>query len=256
MRRDLLICAALAVATLLVYGQTFDFEFVNWDDVKFLSGNPHLRAGLGIETLRWAFASGETGSWQPITWISHLIDRELFGFRAGGHHATSVLLHVVNGLLVFALFWFGGVLPLLGAADRAEERVAMAEQRLEVMKRLRREYDEVSQRLTSVEERIRKGGRGNLRTNLERLAKQANVKIESMEPQASPSDDTYREAKVEVTLKQVGLNESVRYLHEIESAEEVLSVKALRMRSRSDAKAQPGSNLLDVTFTVSSFQPN
>lgn len=175
---------------------------------------------------------------------------------AGLQPRERLLVSTVAGLLVFAIFWFGGVLPLLGAADRAEERVAMAEQRLEVMKRLRREYDDVSQRLASVEERIRKGGRGNLRTNLERLAKQANVKIESMEPQASPSDETYREAKVEVTLKQVGLNESVRYLHEIESAEEVLSVKALRMRSRTDGKAAPGSNLLDVTFTVSSFQPN
>lgn len=166
-----------------------------------------------------------------------------------------LLVGTVGGLVAFAILWFGLVVPVLGAGDRAEERVAVAEQRLQVMKRLRREYDEVSQRLASVEERIRKGGRGNLRTNLERLAKQANVKIESMEPQASPANESYREAKVEVTLKQVGLNESVRYLHEIESAQQVLSVKALRMRSRSGNTGQPGANLLDVTFTVSSFQP-
>jgi len=175
---------------------------------------------------------------------------------AGLAPRERLLVSIVGALLAVAIVWLGVVMPLLGAADAVEERVATAEQRLELMKRLRREYDEVGQRLASVEERIRKGGRGNLRTNLERIAKQANVKIESMEPQASPSNETYREAKVEVTLKQVGLNESIRYLHEIESAQQVLSVKALRMRSRSDGKAAPGSNLLDVTFTVSSFQPN
>jgi type II secretory pathway component PulM len=167
-----------------------------------------------------------------------------------------LLVSTVGGLVVFALVWLGVVQPLVGAAAGAEDRVAMAEQRLEVMKRLRREYDEVSGRLSSVEERIRQAGRGNLRTNLEQLARRANVKIESMEPQASPANDSFREAKVEVTLKQVGLNDSIRYLHEIEAAKQALSVKALRMRSRNDGKGEPGTSLLDVTFTVSSFQPN
>jgi type II secretory pathway component PulM len=174
---------------------------------------------------------------------------------AGLAPRERVLVGIVGGLVAFGILWLAGVSPLLAAADRAEERVAAAEQRLEVMKRLRREYDEVSQRLLSVEQRIRKGGRGNLRTNLEQLAKKASVKIESMEPQSSPANENYREAKVEVGLKEVGLNETVRYLHEIEAAQQVLSVKALRLRSRSDTKAKTASNLLDVTFTVSSFQP-
>jgi type II secretory pathway component PulM len=166
-----------------------------------------------------------------------------------------VLVSIVGVLLAFAVVWLGGVSPLLTAGDRAEERVATAEQQLQVMKRLRSEYDEVSQRLQSVEARIRESGRGNLRTDLERLAKQANVKIESMEPQSSPANESYREAKVEVTLKEVGLSETVRYLHEIESSQRVLSVKALRMRSRTGSRSDPEANLLDVTFTVSSFQP-
>jgi hypothetical protein len=76
-----------------------------------------------------------------------------------------------------------------------------------------------------------------------------------MEPQSSPANESYREAKVEVTLKEVGLSEAVRYLHEIESSQRVLSVKALRMRSRTGTRNDPEANLLDVTFTVSSFQP-
>ncbi len=169
---------------------------------------------------------------------------------AGLAPRERILVSTVAGLVAFTILWFGGVHPLLATADRVEERVAAAEQRLELMKRLRRNYDEVSQRLTVVEERIRKGGRGNLRTDLEQLAKKVNVKIESMEPQASPADESYREAKVEVGLKQVGLSETVRYLHEIESTPQVLSVKALRIRTRPD-----DSQLLDVTFTVSSFEP-
>ena len=115
--------------------------------------------------------------------------------------------------------------------------------------------DPSPQRLSSVEQRIRTGGRGNLRTHLEALARTANVKVESMEPQSAPANERYQEAKVEVGLSKVGLNETVRYLHEIESSRQVLSVKALRVRGRTDTKAEPGTNLLDVTFTVSSFQP-
>jgi hypothetical protein len=71
-----------------------------------------------------------------------------------------------------------------------------------------------------------------------------------MEPQATPSNDLYRETKVEVALKQVTLQQTVSYLHQLESSEEVLSVKSLRMRTRKD---QP--TFLDVTFTVSTFEP-
>ena len=74
--------------------------------------------------------------------------------------------------------------------------------------------------------------------------------VESMEPQASPANDRYRETKVEVGLKQVTLPQTVSYLHEIESTEQLLSVKTLRIRTRADKP-----ELLDVTFTVSSFEP-
>ena len=161
-----------------------------------------------------------------------------------------LLVSAVAALSVLALVWFAGVVPLLDASARAGERVAMGGQQLELMKRLRRDFDEVSQRLTSVEARIQSGGRGNLRTTLEALAGEAAVKIDSMEPQASPTNELYRETKVEVALKEVTLPQTVRYLHGIESTEQVLSVKSLRMRTRPDRP-----QLLDVTFTVSSFEP-
>ena len=161
-----------------------------------------------------------------------------------------ILVSTVGGLLALTVLWLGVAAPLLDASARAEERVTSARQQLEVMKRLRQEYDEVNRRVAVIEQRIQKGSPGNLRTTLETLATKAAVKIESMEPQASPANDRYRETKVEVGLKQVNLPQTVRYLHEIEATPQALTIKALRIRIRAD---QP--ELLDVTFTVSSFEP-
>jgi general secretion pathway protein M len=161
-----------------------------------------------------------------------------------------MLVSGVGLVLSAILVWFGLIAPLIAAGANVGSRVAGAERDLEIAQRLRRDYDEIHQRLSTVEERIQTGPRGNLRTTLESLAQRASVKIDSMEPQAAPAGDRYRETKVEVALKQVSLPQTVRYLHEIESTEELLSVKALRIRTRPD---QP--ELLDVSFTVSSFEP-
>ncbi len=161
-----------------------------------------------------------------------------------------LLILVAGGLLLVGLAYAVIVRPILGAGDAAQMRLTTAEQELQAMRRLRREYDDVSQRLTAVEQRIKSGSRGNLRTTLETLARDATVKVESMEPQASPSNEAYRETKVEVGLKNVTLSQTVSYLHQIESAKQALSVKSLRIRTRPDKP-----ELLDVTFTVSSFEP-
>lgn len=154
------------------------------------------------------------------------------------------------GVLAAAAVGMALVLELLAIGDRLDARRAAAEQQLEVMTRLRREFDDVNVRLRSVEERIQSGQRGNLRTTLEGLAQRANVKVESMEPQASPTHERYRETKVEVGLREVTLAQAVSYLHEIEKTPQPLSVKALRIRTR-----QEKPEFLDVTFTVSSFEP-
>jgi type II secretory pathway component PulM len=161
-----------------------------------------------------------------------------------------LLVASAGGILVVALFYAGIVRPILSAADSAEQRNLTAEQQLRVMVRLRRDFDDVQHRLTDVERRIASGRRGNLRTTLESLASRAAVKVESMEPQASPANDAYRETKVEVALRSVTLAQTVNYLHQIDSAQEVLSIKTLRMRTRADKP-----DLMDVTFTVSSFEP-
>jgi len=161
-----------------------------------------------------------------------------------------ILVSIVGVLLAALVIYFGVIRVSLGLRDDAERRLEQADQQLTVMARLRREFDDVNSRLTSVEQRIQANPRGNLRTTLESLAQSSAVKVESMQPQATPSNDRYRETKVEVELKEVTLEQTVNYLHQIESSEQVLSVKSLRMRTRKDKPS-----FLDVTFTVSSFEP-
>jgi type II secretory pathway component PulM len=161
-----------------------------------------------------------------------------------------LLVSIVGGLIVVVILYFGVVQASLGLRGDAQQRLDQAEQQLMVMSRLRREFDDVNDRLTSVEERIKNSKRGNLRTTLESLARASKVKVESMQPQATPSNDRYRETKVEVELKSVTLEQTVSYLHQIETSDQVLSVKSLRMRTRKDAPT-----FLDVAFTVSTFEP-
>ena len=159
------------------------------------------------------------------------------------------LVSGVGILFGFAVIYFAAVVPLLGIGDSAAERLRGAETTYEVMTRLRTDYDEVQQRLSGVENRIKKGSGGNLRTTLENLAARSQVTVDSMEPQSAPTNERYRETKVEVDLKGVTLPQTVAYLHQIESADRVLAIKTLKIRTRPDKP-----ELLDVTFTVSAFE--
>lgn len=79
------------------------FGWVTFDDPVYVTDNPNVRAGLTLDGLRWAFASGHGSNWHPLTWLSHMLDVELHGLDAGGHHVTSVLLHGLNAILLFVL---------------------------------------------------------------------------------------------------------------------------------------------------------
>jgi type II secretory pathway component PulM len=155
-----------------------------------------------------------------------------------------------GSMLALAVLLLGLVTPILGAAASADSRVATAEQELEAVRRLRREYDEVHGRLVTVEAQIRNGPRGEIFTTLESLASDSAVKVDAMEPRSAPATDAYKETKVQVSLKGVTLAQLVNYLHRIDASEQVLSIKSLRIRTRKDKP-----ELLDVTFTVSSFEP-
>src|ERR1022692_1268335 len=68
-----------------------------------VTGNSYVQAGLTWENVQWSFRSAEAANWHPVTWLSHMLDCELFGLAPWGHHLTNVLFHAINAALVFAL---------------------------------------------------------------------------------------------------------------------------------------------------------
>lgn len=101
MRRDVLIAVLLAAATLAVYCPVVGHDFVVYDDPVYVFENPHVRDGLTWDGLCWAFTTDHAANWHPATWISHMIDCQLFGLRPGWHHLVGVLLHAANSVLLY-----------------------------------------------------------------------------------------------------------------------------------------------------------
>jgi len=105
-RREALICLVLAVSILAVYLQVADHEFIDYDDNVYITENPQVQSGLTSKSVGWAFTTTRAGNWHPLTWLSHMMDYQLFGLNPRGHHLTSVFLHITNSILLFlALRW-------------------------------------------------------------------------------------------------------------------------------------------------------
>lgn len=101
MKRSTLICLGLTVAVAAVYLPGARFDFLTYDDSDYVTDNPRMQQGLTWSNVIWAFATRRTANWHPLTWLSLLLDRQLFGTWAGGFHLTNVLLHAVNTSLLF-----------------------------------------------------------------------------------------------------------------------------------------------------------
>jgi hypothetical protein len=86
-----------------LYWPVTSHDFVNYDDDMYVKDNPHVTSGLSAVNVSWAFRSNYAGNWHPVTWLSHMLDCQVFGLRPWGHHLTSVLFHAVNAGLVFLL---------------------------------------------------------------------------------------------------------------------------------------------------------
>ena len=109
-----IICLTLALVTAALYWPMLHHQFINIDDDQYLVSNPHLQAGLTWSELGWAFRTGYAANWHPLTWISHMLDCQLFGLNPGGHHLVNLLFHITNTLLLF--FWLN---QLTGALWRS-----------------------------------------------------------------------------------------------------------------------------------------
>jgi tetratricopeptide (TPR) repeat protein len=97
------ICVALAAITWLVFGQTLRHDFVNYDDRDYVTKNAQVSRGVTLEGIVWAFTRVHSSNWHPLTWISHMLDCQLYGLNPWGHHLTSVLIHAANAILLFLL---------------------------------------------------------------------------------------------------------------------------------------------------------
>jgi tetratricopeptide (TPR) repeat protein len=102
-RSTLWIYILLAVVTVATYAQVFTHDFVSYDDPDYITANPHVQTGLTWTGAAWAFSHGYAANWHPLTWLSHMLDWQLFEAQAGMHHMVSVLIHAVSVLLLFGL---------------------------------------------------------------------------------------------------------------------------------------------------------
>ena len=91
----------LAAISLAIFGQTIRYDFVNFDDDLYIYNAPAIQAGLTIKGMALAFTSPHARNWHPLTTISHMLDCQLYGLKAGGHHATNIVLHTIAVLLLF-----------------------------------------------------------------------------------------------------------------------------------------------------------
>ena len=105
MRNNLLLALALAVVTFVVFAPVAQHDYINLDDQAYVPENPHINKGLTADGVRWAFTTHHGGSWHPVTWLSHMLDVQLFGLKAGPQHLMSAGIHAASAALLFlALF--------------------------------------------------------------------------------------------------------------------------------------------------------
>src|SRR3954471_19390183 len=93
----------LAALVWIVFGQTLKHDFVNYDDLDYVTRNAQVSRGVTFEGLLWAFTHFHSSNWHPITWISHMIDCQFYGLDPWGHHLTNVLVHMASAILLFLL---------------------------------------------------------------------------------------------------------------------------------------------------------
>ena len=139
--RKAIICGLLMAAILLVYYRVINHEFVNYDDDLYVTQNVNVQKGITWEGIKWAFSFNNVVYLHPLTWLSHMLDVQIYGMRSGWHHLTSLLFHLANTMLLFWVFnrmtgaaWRSGVVAILFAIHPINvESVAWVAERKSVL---------------------------------------------------------------------------------------------------------------------------
>ncbi len=140
----LLIYLVLAVTTIIAYEPLRHNEFVDYDDYHYITENPYVKAGITYKSVVWAFTTIHSANWHPLTWLSHMLDYELFGLNPLWHHLTNLLFHIANTLLLFWILkratgavWRSGFVAAAFALHPLHvESVAWAAERKDVLSSL------------------------------------------------------------------------------------------------------------------------
>jgi len=144
MRRECLIYLLLVLTTVTVFWQVRNHEFINLDDSKYVTENRHVQNGLTLDSMIWAFTTTQVANWHPLTWLSHMLDCQLYGLNPKGHHLTNVFLHLLNTLLLFFILqrmtgalWRSGLVAAFFALHPLHvESVAWVAERKDVLSTL------------------------------------------------------------------------------------------------------------------------
>ena len=99
----------IILSTFAVYAQILNYDFINYDDNDYVTENEFVQKGITLDSVKWAFDFSENKLkhyWHPITWLSHMLDYQLFGLNAGLHHFSSLFIHSINAVLVFLILYF------------------------------------------------------------------------------------------------------------------------------------------------------
>lgn len=94
----------LIILTLVIYWPVQNYDFISFDDSMYITKNGHVQSGITLDGLKWAFSTKYFGLWHPVTWLSYMLDYQLYRFNAGGYHWTNVIIHIFNSVLLFFLF--------------------------------------------------------------------------------------------------------------------------------------------------------
>jgi len=131
----------IAMLTLVAYGQVVGHTFLIYDDGQYVTENLNVKRGITGDNIFWAFSDHHTGNWHPLTWLSHMLDVQLFGLDPGLHHLVSLLFHMTNALLLFMIFvrfsrkiWPSAIIAALFAVHPLHvESVAWISERKDVL---------------------------------------------------------------------------------------------------------------------------
>ncbi len=102
-RLQLMVCLFLIVATIAAYSQVRNHEFINFDDNLYVTENFHVQAGLTLKGVKWALTTTNVAYWHPVTWLSLMLDYELYGLSSRGYHLSNLLFHILSTLLLFVV---------------------------------------------------------------------------------------------------------------------------------------------------------